>query len=121
MKVNTEQGSGRPARWGSQQAREHQRSPVDSLLRLLRRVRAPLTMALAVSVVVFAVAAGALVLLGDWWHERGAGESLSTRLALAVLALSSVLALWLLWHQAFALAKQRLIQQELQRAVRERL
>ena len=46
---------------------------------------------------------------------------MSTQVALAVLAVASVLALWLLWHQAFALIKQPLIQRELQRAVRERL
>ena len=125
MSANAGRDNGRPARQGWQQLRGHGFSPVNgpmnTLLQLLRRFKAPLFMALAVSVVLSAVAAATLVLLGDWWRERGAGEPLPTRLALTVLTVASVLALWLLWHQAFALAKQRLIQHELQRAVRERL
>ena len=121
MSAGAEHGStpSAPTRW--QPARGQQISPMNGFVRLLKRFSAPLTMALAVAVVLSAVAAGALVLLGDWWRAHGAGRSLSTQVALAVLAVASVLAMWLLWQQAFALAKQRLIQQELQRAVRERL
>ena len=121
MSAGAEHGSNPSAPTGWQPARGQQISPMNDFVRLLKRVSAPLVMALAVAVVLSAVAAGALVLFGDWWRARGAGESLSTQVALAVLAVASVLALWLLWQQAFALAKQPLIQRELQRAVRERL
>ena len=121
MSAGAEHGSNpsAPSRW--QPAHGQQISPMNRIVRLFKRFSAPLTMAIAVAVVLSAVAAGALVLLDDWWRARGAGGSLPTRLALAVLGVASVLSLWLLWQQAFALAKQRLIQQELQRAVRERL
>ena len=101
MSAGAEHGStpSAPTRW--QPARGQQISPMNDFVRLLKRFRAPLTMALAVAVVLSGVAAGALVLLGDWWRARGAGGSFSTQVALAVLAVASVLALWLLVAAGF--------------------